>query len=60
MSDNDDTCLWTEDEDGIFDASCGGRFEFTDGTPSDNDMLYCCYCGKILAQQLFKIESEAE
>lgn len=23
----------------------------TEGTPTDNNMKYCCYCGKLLKQE---------
>ena len=42
-------CVWTEDDDGAWDTTCGERFEFVEGGPSDNRMTWCCYCGKPLA-----------
>lgn len=44
------TCLWAEDEDSIWQTSCGSSFEFIDGKPSDNHMKFCCYCGKELKE----------
>lgn len=46
-----DGCRWTEDEyeGGAWDTDCGQRFCIEDGTPEQNDMKFCCYCGhKIL------------
>lgn len=41
----DATCTWTEDC-GPYSTDCGHYFETIDGTPADNDMLFCCYCGR--------------
>lgn len=40
-------CRWLQDSDGLWNASCGENryFELNDGTPRDNHMRYCCYCG---------------
>ena len=43
-------CEWREDKDGAWDTSCKNKFELTHGTPLDNQMTYCCYCGKPLGQ----------
>ena len=43
-------CKWTEDEDGNWDAECGGKFVLIDGLPSENNMNYCPYCGKSLKE----------
>ena len=42
-------CAWTEDEDGNWETACGRMFVLVEGTPSDNSMAFCCYCGKSLA-----------
>lgn len=41
-------CFWTQDEDGIYDTDCDNRFELLAGTPKDNRMKYCPYCGKLI------------
>jgi hypothetical protein len=46
-----ESCTWTEDDDGVWDTACGQRFETVDGTPHENDMLFCCYCGRPLVEQ---------
>ena len=49
------TCVWQQDGDsdsGIYGTSCGHYFAITDGTPKDNEMQWCCYCGKKLMQEL--------
>lgn len=43
-------CEWTADEDGVWDTACGGRFEVMEGTPSENQMYWCPYCGKSLQE----------
>ena len=36
-------CIWHLD--GFWETTCGNAFEINEGTPSGNDMKYCCYCG---------------
>lgn len=45
-------CDWTEDEDGNWDATCGGKFVLNTGTPRENSFKYCAYCGGALRQRL--------
>lgn len=43
------TCKWTQyDEDsfGLYETGCEHLFEVNNGTPSENNMKYCCYCGR--------------
>lgn len=42
------TCIWTEDDDGTWATQCGHLFVLNDGTPLQNDMAYCPYCGNRL------------
>ena len=37
-------CLWNN-MDECWETTCGNAFEINDGTPSENNMMYCCYCG---------------
>ena len=39
------TCEWAEDDNGNWFTSCDNAFTFIDGTPSENSMAFCCYCG---------------
>ena len=50
MVSNTNKCVWSEDSDGTWQTSCEQAFCLNDGSPSDNDMKYCCYCGKALAE----------
>ena len=50
-------CNWSnaegvnsEDSDTHWSTSCGEDFFLNDGTPEDNNMKYCCYCGKPIEQ----------
>lgn len=45
-----ETCVWREDEDGMWDTDCNGRFEFTDGGPIENRFIACPYCGASLQE----------
>ena len=50
-----ETCTWYQDGDsdsGVYATSCWHYFNLEDGTPEDNKMAWCCYCGKKLAQSL--------
>lgn len=39
-------CTWVHDEwEDSWDTACGEKFQLTEGTPRDNGMKYCCYCG---------------
>lgn len=38
-------CRWTADDDGNWNTECGGIFEITNGTPQDNKMSFCPFCG---------------
>jgi hypothetical protein len=40
------SCVWGEDDDGVFDTDCGNRFVFNAGKPGDNGFMFCPYCGK--------------
>ncbi|MEI7937218.1 MAG: hypothetical protein WCK27_11040 [Verrucomicrobiota bacterium] len=39
-------CAWQEHDDGRYDTGCENAFEFTWGTPQDNDFKFCPFCGK--------------
>ena len=47
-------CKWklNEEYDGgeFWSTACGGAFTVTEGTPKDNGMKFCPYCGKKLWQ----------
>jgi hypothetical protein len=44
-------CRWTEDGDGNWHTDCEHMFILTHGTPADNQMKFCCYCGKPIREK---------
>jgi len=44
-------CKWTYDDD-FWDTDCGKAFTIMEGTPKDNEMKYCPYCGRQIEQVL--------
>ena len=54
----EDTCKWTEvshNDYYFWETECGDTFQFIDGNPSNNHMVYCPYCGrKIITGRLEK------
>jgi hypothetical protein len=58
-------CHWYQDGDEESDkwaASCGRHryFQLNDGTPTDNRMTHCCYCGKPLVEVPIEPEDNHE
>jgi hypothetical protein len=51
-------CIWKEDDEGIWETTCGEAFTIIEGTPGGNDMEYCCYCGKPLEEVKFEGDTE--
>jgi len=48
-------CRWTSDYDGIWTTSCKVTdWVFEHGTPRDNNMKFCPFCGKTLRQASFR------
>lgn len=41
-------CIWTEDDDEVFNTTCGHSITFYDGPPAANEMRWCTYCGATL------------
>ena len=41
-------CVWSLDCEGNWETSCEETFVLIDGTPSENRLNYCPYCGKPL------------
>ena len=42
-------CQWVP-SDGGWKTSCGHMYIFETGGPTENRVVYCCYCGKRLAE----------
>lgn len=45
-------CVWSEDEDGNWQTECGEMFVMLEGTPTQNLMRFCAYCGSPLREKL--------
>ena len=54
------SCEWTENDSGQWITHCGGSFEVTTGTPEDNHMKFCCFCGKMITFIKYKPEDDEE
>lgn len=39
-------CHWIYDALDVWRTSCGEQFNLEEGTPADNSIRYCPYCGK--------------
>lgn len=39
-------CGWSCELADYYETDCGKTFVVENGTPSENDMIYCCFCGK--------------
>ena len=47
-------CAWKETDDGeMSETSCGNALNVEAGTPRENGMMFCCYCGKHLDQRRY-------
>jgi hypothetical protein len=39
-------CVWRYDPDGYWQTECSDQFCITEGSPAENRMRYCHYCGR--------------
>ena len=44
-------CSWTPDEDGDFQTGCNALWLLVDGTPTENGMKFCAFCGKPIKEE---------
>ena len=51
-----ESCAWTQDSDGIWNTYCDYVFVLDEGAPSENSMVFCCFCGKPIQEQSFDEE----
>ena len=49
-TDQPTACEWMADENGNWFTECDNAFTFIDGTPVENGMAFCCYCGRKLVE----------
>jgi hypothetical protein len=55
-------CNWSQedDESDCWVTSCGNAFSLNDGTPSDNSLKHCCYCGRHLTETRWEPEPDED
>lgn len=51
-------CIWKEDFDGNWETDCDELFVFNEGGPKENNMKFCCYCGKPLGERKYGGEED--
>ena len=50
LAEREAVCTWTEDANGIWHTDCGEAFEIHAGSPGQNGLRFCCFCGRKLAE----------
>lgn len=54
-------CIWLAVDEpevnDVFETGCGEMFQITHGSPHENNMKFCCYCGGKL-HELYLTEEE--
>lgn len=55
---SDGACNWNQDGEGCdtWASDCGQYFTLNEGTPTENKMKFCCYCGKPLTESPYTDE----
>ena len=51
-------CIWRNDDSTTWETECGKAFCLNDGTPYENEMRFCCFCGEALAEEFAMREKE--
>ncbi len=59
------TCKWTEsdpwgNEPQTWETDCDNMFYFSESGPKENQMAFCCYCGKPLEEVPWKNEEQSD
>lgn len=49
-------CVWTENDSGWWETTCQHAFSLTDGSPAENGMNFCPYCGRQLKEQVYGLD----
>ena len=58
-------CIWLSEfeEDGelynVWHTNCGRKFEISGGTPEENNMEFCVFCGKQIEQAIKEAKDES-
>ena len=55
-------CIWAESNGDaeFWHTSCDQDFVFIEGTPGENGMKFCCYCGANLVEKKWEEPPDAE
>ena len=58
-----DKCKWSKDpydgfDDNNWSSSCGFEFAIFNGAPCEDDIRFCCYCGKEIEVVPYQPEKE--
>ena len=58
----EEACNWHQEdyESSYWSSDCGIQFVLDDGTPKENNMNYCCKCGKKLVEQMWNERNDNE
>ena len=56
----DDSCIWIEDEDGLWSGPCGVAWLFKVGGPAENECNFCLRCGRKLEPHPYTDEDDGE
>ena len=53
-------CVWEFDYDETYSwiTSCGKKFYIVEGTPVENEMKFCPYCGKKIVTRIYQDKGE--
>jgi len=54
------TCMWRQDNDGCWHSGCDKTWALNDGTPGENGMKFCVFCGKKLGEYCQKIDAKID
>ena len=50
-------CSWVQDGDGgPYATDCSHYFSVNEGTLAENEMAFCCYCGRPVDEVLYEEE----
>jgi len=53
-------CTWSQDsyetEYNVWNTDCARVFQLSEGTPADNGMRFCCYCGRKIIEKKLNLE----
>lgn len=51
-------CTWSQNAEGNWETSCDEVYCIADGTPAENRMKFCTYCGLPVVEKVYEEEDE--